>query len=113
MTSGSDAAIFDEEIYINARPDEFSTKRLAQLRAFPTAEEIFEFLNALYGCAQLRYWFPIYSIVNSNETTKRSECWIVALIYLNRFIAFTETRVHATNWRPLFLCSLVIAQKVL
>ena len=42
----------------------------------------------------------------------RPECCIISLIYINRLIAFTEIPLQPTNWRPLTLCSLLVAQKV-
>ena len=32
--------------------------------------------------------------------------------YINRLIAFTSMPLQPTNWRPLILCSLLVAQKV-
>ena len=40
------------------------------------------------------------------------ECCVICLIYINRLIAFTSNPLHPTNWRPLVLCSLLVAQKV-
>lgn len=34
------------------------------------------------------------------------------MVYINRLIAFTEMPLQPTNWRPLILCSLLVAQKV-
>ena len=42
----------------------------------------------------------------------RPECCIISLIYITRLIAFTEIPLQPTNWRPLVLCSLFVAQKV-
>jgi hypothetical protein len=58
-------------------------------------ENIFEFMKALYDCAQFS-----------------PECCIICLVYINRLIAFTEIPLQPTNWRPLILCSLLVAQKV-
>lgn len=40
------------------------------------------------------------------------ECCIICLVYINRLIAFTDLPLQPTNWRPLVLCSLLVAQKV-
>ena len=40
------------------------------------------------------------------------ECCIISLVYINRLIAFTYLPLHPTNWRPLILCALLVAQKV-
>ena len=45
-------------------------------------------------------------------TAYSPECCIICLIYINRLIAFTEMPLTPTNWRPLVLCSLLVAQKV-
>ena len=37
---------------------------------------------------------------------------MIALIYINRIIALTGLSLHPTNWRPLILISLMIAQKM-
>ena len=42
----------------------------------------------------------------------RPECCIICLVYVNRLIAFTEIPLLPTNWRPLVLCALLVAQKV-
>ena len=58
-------------------------------------DNIAEFIKALYDCAQFS-----------------PECCIICLVYINRLIAFTEMPLQPTNWRPLMLCSLLVAQKV-
>ncbi len=40
------------------------------------------------------------------------ECCVICLIYINRIIALTEMPLLPTNWRPLVLISLMIAQKM-
>lgn len=42
----------------------------------------------------------------------RPECCIIGLVFINRLIAFTELPLQPTNWRPLILCALLVAQKV-
>ena len=100
----SDLYFFSEEKYISEKPEAFDDQRLALLRETPTVENIYEFMHALYECAQFRY--PSYPLMNSPE------CCIICLIYVNRLIAFTSNPMHPTNWRPLVLCSLLVAQKV-
>lgn len=65
------------------------------LRDTPTIDNILEFIKALYDCAQFS-----------------PECCIICLVYINRLIAFTEMPLQPTNWRPMLLCSLLVAQKV-
>jgi len=52
-------------------------------------------VKALYDCAQFS-----------------PECCIIALVYQNRLMAFTDVPLQPTNWRPLMLISLLVAQKV-
>jgi hypothetical protein len=40
------------------------------------------------------------------------ECHIMALVFVNRLTGFTNIRLHNSNWRPILLCSLLLAQKV-
>lgn len=86
---------FSEEKYIKEKPDEYDESRRALLREMPTVESISEFINALYECAQFS-----------------TECCIICLVYINRIISFTDMPLKATNWRPLVLCALLVAQKV-
>ena len=39
----------------------------------------------------------------------RPECCIICLVYVNRLIAFTDLPLQPTNWRPLVLCTLLVA----
>ena len=91
----SDLYFFSEEKYIKEKPEEFDEQRKALLRATPTVENISEFMQALYDCAQFS-----------------PECLIICLVYINRLIAFTGMPLHPTNWRPLLLCAIMVAQKV-
>lgn len=95
IMSHSDLYFFCEEKYINEKPEAFDEERLALLRETPTVDNINEFIQALYDCAQFS-----------------PECCVINLIYINRLIAFTGMPLHPTNWRPLVLCSLLVAQKV-
>ena len=52
------------------------------------------------------YWILFIYVKTSPE------CCVICLIYINRLIAFTGMPLHPTNWRPLVLCSLLVAQKV-
>jgi hypothetical protein len=103
----SDLYFFSEEKYISEKPEAFDEQRLALLRETPTVENIYEFMHALYECAQFRYL-----LTSSKLTLFSPECCVICLIYINRLIAFTSNPLHPTNWRPLVLCSLLVAQKV-
>ena len=52
-----------------------------------------------------------YLLLTANISI-RPECCIICLVYVNRMIAFTEIPLLPTNWRPLILCALLVAQKV-
>jgi hypothetical protein len=95
LNPNSDLYFFSEEKYIQEKPEEFDEQRRSLLRAVPTVESIDEFIQALYDCAQFS-----------------PECLIICLVYINRLIAFTGLPLHPTNWRPLLLCSIMVAQKV-
>lgn len=95
IDENSDLFFFSEEKYIKERPEEYNESRKALLREMPTIESIAEFMNALYECGQ-------FSI----------ECCVVCLVYINRFISISEMPLMPTNWRPLLLCALLVAQKV-
>jgi hypothetical protein len=91
----SDHFFFSEEKYIFEKPEEYDEARRALLREMPTVESIAEFMTALYECGQFS-----------------TECCIICLVYINRFIQDTEIPLLPTTWRPLIICSLLIAQKV-
>lgn len=91
----SDLYYFSDEKYINEKPDEFEEERKELLNETPSVDNIYEFIKALYDCAQFS-----------------AECCIISLVYINRMIAFTSTPLLPVNWRPLVLCSLMVAQKV-
>lgn len=95
IESSSDLYYFSEEKYIRENPESFDEARLALLRKMPTVDDLYEFMRALYDCAQFS-----------------PECCIICLVYINRLIAFTGLPLHPTNWRPIILSSLLIAQKV-
>ena len=50
----SDLFFFSEEKYILEKPEAFDRQRIALLREMPSVENIFEFMKALYDCAQFR-----------------------------------------------------------
>lgn len=95
IQSSSDLWYFSEEKYIRENPHAFDEARLVLLRKMPAVDDIYEFIRALYDCAQFS-----------------PECCIICLVYINRLIAFTGLPLHPTNWRPTILSALLIAQKV-
>lgn len=90
----SDLYFFSEEKYITEYPIQMDDLK-KEASKIPSLDEIIEFIEALYCCAQ-------FSV----------ECCILSLIYINRIIALTGLSVNPRNWRPLLLVSLMIAQKV-
>ena len=95
LDPSKDEFFFSEEKYILEKPDQFDEARLQLLRSTPSVENMYEFIKALFDCAQFS-----------------PECCIVALVYINRIIAFTGIPLQPTTWRPLILSSLLVAQKV-
>ncbi|KAM3127981.1 hypothetical protein pb186bvf_019912 [Paramecium bursaria] len=95
LIRNSELFFFSEEKYIEEKPNEFDQDRIELLRSFPSENEIQEFLIALYDCARFS-----------------PECCIICLVYINRLQGFCNLRLHPTNWRPILLSSLLIAQKV-
>ncbi len=57
LLSNSDLYYFCEEKYISEKPGAFDPSQLAMLSETPSVENIYEFLMALYDCAQFRYYF--------------------------------------------------------
>jgi len=92
IPANSDLAFFSEEKYIAEKPEDFDETRKALLRETPSVENIYEFMKALYDCAQFS-----------------AECCIISLVYINRLITFTSMPLFPTTWRPLLLCALLVA----
>ncbi|OEH80583.1 N-terminal domain-containing protein [Cyclospora cayetanensis] len=82
--------VFDEDMYL-----EGTDAGQEKLHTCPTVEEIVDFFSALYDAAQ-------YS----------AECNVLALLYINRLIAFSGLTLNKSNWRPIIFTALLIAQKV-
>ncbi len=54
ILENEDFYFFSEEKYIRESPEAFDKERIALLREVPTADNIAEFTEALYECAQFR-----------------------------------------------------------
>lgn len=88
IQKNSDLFFFSEEKYIEEKPDEFDESRKvrmvaspqALLRDPPSVDNIYEFMKALYDCAQFS-----------------PECCIICLVYINRLIAFTGSRTPISS----------------
>jgi len=91
----SELYYFSEQKYIKEKPEDFDQDRILLLRQTPSVEEMMDFIKALFDTAQFS-----------------PECCIICLVYINRLISFTEMPLQPTNWRPLVLCSLLVAQKI-
>ncbi|KAL8427447.1 hypothetical protein Efla_003894 [Eimeria flavescens] len=89
--ANAEFAIFDEETYLEGIQEEKQTRRASR----PSSAEIFDFIATLYDTAQ-------YSV----------ECNVLALLYVNRLIAFSGLTLNDRNWRPILFTALLIAQKV-
>lgn len=95
ISQKSDLYYFSEDKYITEYPLQFDDTKKEATSNTPSLDDISEFIEALFNCAQ-------FSI----------ECCILSLIYINRVIALTGLSINPKNWRPLILVSLMIAQKV-
>ncbi|PHJ20001.1 n-terminal domain-containing protein [Cystoisospora suis] len=87
--------VFDEETYCEGKATVASATSFIDSAESPTIEEIRDFIGVLYDAAE-------YS----------PECNVLALLFINRLIAFSGIPLRATNWRPLVFTSLIVAQKV-
>jgi len=86
----SDLYYFSEEKYLSETDNDDR-----QESKLPSVDDISDFIEALYNCAQ-------FSV----------ECCVLCLIYINRIITLTGLSINPNNWRPLVLVSLMVAQKV-
>jgi len=82
------------------------------LRKTPKVKNVFKFIKVLYDIAQFRYTNLINFQLNLFYAYFSPECCIISLVYMNRLINFYSLLLHTTNWRPLILVSLLVAQKV-
>lgn len=82
---------FDERNYpleAGPVPADYATR-------LPTTEAIYALLHKLFTAAALN-----------------PECAIVALVYINRLIAYTHLALHASNWKRIALGAVLMASKV-
>ena len=95
MMKHPDYSYFCEEKYIIENPEITQLSRISPMP--PTKDSILFFIGALYDSAKFT-----------------PECCIVCIIYLTRLLFFEPDIVlHSSNWRPLILVGLIVAQKVL
>ena len=52
IPEASDLYFFSEEKYIKEKPEAFALQRISLLRETPSAEQILDFIKALYDCAK-------------------------------------------------------------
>jgi hypothetical protein len=95
ISKESDLYYFCEEKYIELYPNYFDEKRKENIKATPSKDDIYNFIEALYNCVQFS-----------------PECCIIALIYINRIIALTGLSIQPTNWRPIIFVALMVSQKI-
>lgn len=74
---------------------QFSMHKVVQKFSKPAAEEVYQFLKNLFFRAQLS-----------------SECSVTCLIYVERLMNSGKVPLLATTWRPILLCSMLMASKV-
>jgi len=76
---------FNEEVYTGAAP----------ATDIPSVQDIYLFLKGVFDVGQFH-----------------PECCVIALVYINRLIGVTGMPLTPSNWKPVTISSLVIAQKV-
>ncbi len=64
-------------------------------RRMPAADDIYALMHKLFTAAALN-----------------PECAIVALVYINRLVAYTHLALHASNWKRVVLGAVLMASKV-
>ena len=95
ISEESDLYYFSEEKYIKEFPQYFDQQKIENIHKIPTADDIMDFIEALYNCVQFS-----------------PECCIICLMYIYRIIALTGLSLQETNWRPLIFVSLMVSQKI-
>ena len=86
---------FNEEKYFIENPDKLKENAKEILFAHPSIQEICEFIELLQRCGKFR-----------------SECLVISIIYIMRLKSLTGVPISVTSWRPLILCSVMLAQKI-
>ena len=81
----SEINYFNEEKYIDEKPEDFDEVRRSLLRETPSVENIYEFIKALYDCAQFS-----------------PECCIICLVYVNRIYRHAPLPHELATARALF-----------
>jgi hypothetical protein len=91
----SDLYMFTEDKYLYEHPHSIDFDKLFRFHNSFTHEDIMFFFKGLYLAIDFS-----------------PECFIISLVYLNRFVAITNSPLLPNNWRPLILISLILANKV-
>lgn len=65
------------------------------VREIPAVKQIYQFLKQVFEVGQFN-----------------PECCVIALVYINRMIGVTGLPLTTSNWKPVTISSLVLAQKV-
>jgi hypothetical protein len=91
----SDLYIFTEDKYLFEQPHSINFDKLSRFHNSFTQQDIIFFLKGLYLAIDFS-----------------PECFIISLVYLNRFVAITNSPLLPNNWRPLLLISIILANKV-
>lgn len=74
---------------------QFSMHQVVEDYASPSMEDVYDFLSTLFVRAHLS-----------------SECSVVCLIYVERLMDKGRVSLLAATWRPILLCSMLMASKV-
>lgn len=65
------------------------------VKDIPAVKSIYQFLKQVFEVGQFH-----------------SECCVISLVYINRLIGVTGVPLTASNWKPVAISALVLAQKV-
>lgn len=65
------------------------------VKQIPAVKQIYQFLKQVFEVGQFH-----------------AECCIISLVYINRLIGVTGVPLTQSNWKPVFITALVLAQKV-
>ena len=66
-----------------------------QVTQIPAVKQIYQFLKQVFEVGQFN-----------------PECCVISLVYINRLIGVTGVPLTCSNWRPISISALVLAQKV-
>ena len=92
-------ALADDPSIAHVMPSMFDTASKPLLKQLdssdPTEDTIFESIKAIYSIAEFS-----------------AECLVISLLYIERLRSLTGLHLFLSNWQPVLLAAMVVAQKV-